>query len=93
MRCSQVISFEMTHKKSIENDLNRKWISEGMAQEQMSAYTLHVAHIIILCWHYQHGRIQDIIDGIFKKDINFLKSKQKIKEDVLNVQMLLVVVG
>lgn len=38
-RCSQVISFEMTHNETIENDHNRMWILEGCsaAREQMSA--------------------------------------------------------
>lgn len=59
---------------SIESEYQRgRW----MAHEQMSEYTLHVTRIIVLCWHYQHERILEIIAGAFKWDSNFLKCKQK----------------
>lgn len=78
-RCLQAISFEMTHKESIENDHNREWMRRWrcVAREQMSTHTLRVWHVIALYKHYRRSQMEETIAVKFRYDNNFLKCRRK----------------
>ncbi len=50
-----------------------------VAHEQMSAYTLHVRHIIALCRHYQSSQMGEIIAAMFRYDNNFWECEREKK--------------
>lgn len=75
-RCSQSISFEMTHKESIENDHNGKWESQRMSHGSWTDVGMPVLHIRRIMASYQMG---GIIAAMFRCDNHFLESKRETR--------------
>lgn len=80
-RRSQAISFEMTHKESIENDHNRTWISEGTLRGSWTDVGKHAACHTHYCLkrHYQRSQMGEITAAMFRYDNHFLECEWRKK--------------
>lgn len=77
---SQAISFEMTHKESIGNDHNRKWISEGTLHRSWTDVCMRAAsqtQIIALYRHYHPRQMGPIIAVMLRYDNGFLEGARE----------------